>query len=86
MRDTIKTAVTALLDFIDNRAIVRRAVLAFTLYMTYWMSYSAWEFAVTALALKYDGLSITGIIAAIMVPTTALQGFAFKAYSDGRKE
>lgn len=78
--------VTALLDFIDSRAIVRRSVLFFTLFMTYWMSYSAWEFAVTALALHYDGLSIAGIIAAVMVPTTALQGFAFKSYSDGRKE
>lgn len=82
----MKAALAAILDFIDERAVVRRTVLFFTLWMTYWMSYSAWEFAVTALALKYDGLSIAGIIAAIMVPVTALQGFAFKSYSEGRKE
>ena len=67
------------LEFIDNRAIVRRGVLIFTLYLTYSMSYSAWEFAVTALALHYDGLSIAGIIAAVLAPTAALQGFAFQA-------
>lgn len=80
------TMIKELLDFIDSRAVVRRGVLVFTLYMTYWMSYSAWEFAVTALALKYDGLSIAGIIAAVMVPTTALQGWAFKNYTDTRKD
>jgi hypothetical protein len=54
--------------------------------MTYWVTQGAWEFAIAALANKYDGLTVAAIIAAIMVPTTALQGFAFRDYSESRKE
>lgn len=82
----IKVAWDELWNWIDERAIVRRSVLYFTLFMTFWMSYSSWEFAVTALALKYDGMSIAAIIAAVMVPTAALQKFAFDVYGLSRKD
>jgi hypothetical protein len=82
----IQNLVSSFLEFIDSRAVIRRITLFFTLYMTYHVIESSWEFAVTALALKYDGLSIGGIIAAVTVPIAALQKFAFDAYSDSRKD
>ncbi len=71
-----------LLDFIDNRAVVRRFVLVFTLYMTWLSTYQAWVFAKAS---TFDGLGTAAVIAAILAPTAALQGFAFSTYSDARK-
>lgn len=73
-------------DWVDNRAVVRRLVLAFTLWMTYHVIESAWEFAVLAVGNHYDGVAVAAIIAAITAPVAALQGFAFQQYVNGRKE
>lgn len=73
-------------DWIDNRAIIRRGTLLFTLWMTFWVTYGCIEFAVIALANKYDGLHVAAIITAIMAPTAALQGFALRDYSNSKKE
>ena len=69
------------LDFIDNRSVVRRAVLMFTLYMTWLVTHKAWLFAAAS---TFDGIGTAAIIAAIMAPTAALQGFAFSEYIKGR--
>lgn len=73
---------TALLDFIDNRVVVRRFVLTFTLYMTWLATHQAWLFAKVS---TFDGLGTAAVIAAILAPVAALQGFAFSAYTDTRK-
>lgn len=70
-------------DWIDSRAIVRRMILAFTLYMTWLVTHQAWVFAHNS---GYDGIGTAAIIAAIMAPTAALQGFAFANYTKGRSE
>jgi hypothetical protein len=53
-------------DWVDSRAVVRRIVLGYTLWMT-WVGTAA-------------------IIAAILSPIAALQGFAFANYTKGRTE
>lgn len=70
-------------DWVDSRAIVRRFVLGFTLYITWYSTHAAFVFASTA---TYDGLGTAAIIAAILAPVAALQGFAFSAYTNVRKE
>lgn len=79
----IERATTNLLDFIDNRAVVRRVVLGFTLYMTWLVTHHAWLFAQTS---TFDGVGTAAVIAAVMAPTAALQGFAFQQYTKGRSD
>lgn len=79
MNFALKEAVTSLLNFIDNRVIVRRVVLFFTLYLT-WECYRwASEFATYT---TRTGLDVAAIVAAVTAPVSALQGWAFKVYSD----
>jgi hypothetical protein len=82
----IKIVSNAFWTWVDSRAVVRRTVLAFTLWMTYHVIESAWEFATIAVGNHYDGVSTAAIIAAITAPVAALQGFAFQQYVAGRKE
>lgn len=79
----IKQATTTFLDFIDNRAVVRRLVLAFTLYMTWFGVHKAWLFAATS---TFDGVGTAAVIAAVLAPIAALQGFAFQSYSKSKAE
>lgn len=70
-------------DWLDSRAVVRRASLA----LTFWMTYAAFEWAKQfALATKLGGIDAAAIIAAVTAPITVLQGYVFKAYIDGRSE
>ena len=78
----LKTLHIKFLDFVDSRAVIRRVVLFFTLYMTYYGTHAAFEFAKSS---PYDGLGTAAVVAAILAPLAALQGFAFSAYTDGRK-
>ena len=75
--------ISHLLDFIDSRQIVRRSVLIFTLYMTFWVTHKAWLFAQVS---SFDGVGTAAVIAAIMTPTAALQAFAFNSYSKAANE
>ena len=77
-----KTLHIRFLDFVDSRAVVRRCVLGFTLYLTWYGTHAAFEFAKTS---TYDGLGTAAVVAAILAPLAALQGFAFSTYTDGRK-
>jgi len=79
----LKQATTTVLDFIDNRAVVRRLVLAFTLYMTWYGVHKAWIFAGTS---TFDGLGTAAVIAAVLAPIAALQGFAFQSYTRSKAE
>ena len=74
------------LDFLDNRTVFRRGVLMFILYMTWHITQAAWEFAVTALSLHYDGVSIGAIIAAVTAPFAAVIKYAFEMYTEARKQ
>jgi len=80
----IKQATTSLLDFIDGRAVIRRLVLAFTLWMTYYGVREAWAYAV--LMGGEDKVGTAAVIAAVLVPISALQGWAFQQYVKGKAE
>ena len=74
---------TILQDWIDNRAVVRRFVLLFTLYMTYYGVHKEWLFADAS---RFDGVGTAAVIAAVLAPIAAVQGFAFQHYAGSRKE
>lgn len=69
--------------WVDSRAIVRRVVLAYTLYMTWYGVHACIEFAKVS---QFDGLGTAAVIAAVLAPIAALQGFAFANYTNGRRE
>lgn len=73
--------IIGLLDFIDNRAVVRRIVLSITVWMT-WRSF-VWA-AAFADHTTLGGTDAGLIIAAVTAPIAALQGFIFKIYAEGR--
>jgi len=72
---------TKFLDFVDNRAVVRRLVLLATVWMTVWVTGSAWDFAMLS---KFDGLGTAAVIAAVTAPLAALQAAVFSVYAKGR--
>jgi uncharacterized membrane protein YphA (DoxX/SURF4 family) len=59
-----------------------RIVLIVTIIMTWRITVWAFEFA-HAMA-GHNGMETAAIIAAITVPFTALQGFAFSTYTSGK--
>ena len=68
-------------DWVDNRAIIRRIVL----FVTLWMSWASFTWAAAfAQATKLAGLEAAAIIAAVLTPISALQGFVFKVYVEGK--
>jgi hypothetical protein len=77
----MKNWTTKFWDWVDSRAVVRRSVLYFTLYMTATVTYQAWLFAHSS---TFDGLGTAAVIAAITAPTAALQTYAFRDYISGK--
>lgn len=81
--EIIKHAFTTFYNWLDNRAVIRRIVLFFTLYMTWYGVHTAWLFAQVS---TFDGLGTAAVIAAVLAPIAALQGFAFNHYTRSRTE
>ena len=79
----IISALEAFQDWIDSRAVIRRTVLFFTLFMTYYGVATAWKFASAS---PFDGVGTAAVIAAVLAPIAALQGIAFQNYTGSRKE
>lgn len=73
--------ITRLWDWIDSRMIFRRAAVVATFAMSWAAFVWAAEFAANS---ERPGTDVAMIIAAVFVPITALQGHAFKMYSEGR--
>ena len=80
---TIRQAGSHFWDWVDGRAVVRRFTLVFTFYMTWLVTHQAWIFAHTS---TFDGLGTAAVIASIVAPTAALQGFAFQSYVKGKTD
>ena len=60
-------------------------VHSFTLYVTLWMTYEAFDWAAKfAFATDKQGAEVALIIGAVTLPITALQGYIFKVYADSR--
>ncbi len=80
---TIKAAATGLLDFIDERKVIRRAMVLIVL----WQLVDAYLWAKAyALRQGMTGVELSAVIAAVLTPVTILQGFLFKLYDASRRE
>lgn len=80
-------AITAFWDWVDGRGVIRRLVLAVTMWMTFWISYRMTEFVFDALARgKISEGSIVAAIGVITAPIVALGGYVYKAYLDSRTQ
>lgn len=67
----------------DKRNFV--SVRAFTLYITLWMTWEAFQWAAAfAYAAKLDGLGTAAVVAAVTAPISVLQGFIFKVYAENK--
>lgn len=75
-------AVTALLDFIDRRRIVRRAMVVTVSIML--VDAYAWGKGF-ALRSTLSGADQSLVIAAVLAPITALMGFVYKLYDQSRQ-
>lgn len=77
--------VRKIMNFIDDRQVIRRLVLGFTMYMTYIAFYRAYEFAML-LPPRFDGTGTALVIAAFTAPVAFLQKSAFTAYLDAKEK
>ena len=68
-------------DFVDNRGIIRRLVLAVAIGQTAWVTQWAMRFAETS---ARPGIDIAAILAAVTAPVTLFAGAVFKNYVDSR--
>lgn len=84
MPKIFENTITAFWDWVDNRGVIRRLVLAAAMWMTFWVSFRMTEFAFQALASNQVSGNIPLIIGAITAPIVALGGYVFKAYLDSR--
>ena len=72
----------SLLDFIDKRRVVRRAMVLAVL----WMLIDCYLWAKGFAAREgMTGAELALVIAAVTVPITGLQGFVFKVYDSSRQ-
>lgn len=67
--------------FVDERGIVRRAVLGVAIWMTWRVSVWAMGYAADS---PRPGVDVAAIIAAVSAPVTLFAGAVFKAYSESR--
>lgn len=85
MPKVFENTITAFWDWVDNRGVIRRLVLATAMWMTFWVSFKMTEFAFAALtASKISEGNIVLAIGAITAPIVALGGYVFKVYLDSR--
>ena len=78
----LAAAIGPALDFVDNRAIVRRIMVGVILWML--IDVYAWAKAY-ALRPGVSGLELAAVIAALTVPVTTLQGVVFRLYDTSRR-
>ena len=71
-----------LLDFVDQRAIVRRTMVLVVLWMLVDVYLWAKGYAGRA---GVSGLELAAVISAMTVPVTVLQAFLFRSYDVGRR-
>lgn len=67
-------------DFVDNRGVIRRAVLGIAIWMTWQVSEWAMAFATN----EEISMNTAAVIAAVTAPVVAFGGYAFKSYLDSR--
>ena len=67
--------------WVDERSVVRRAVLGITL----WMTWRSFVWAATYAETGTSDSDTALIIAAVLVPISTLQGAAFKHYTESKQ-
>ncbi len=67
--------------WVDGRLIVRRIVLGTTLVLTCDSFWWAKQYASKS---AFAGSDLALVVGAVLAPVVALQGWAFRVYSDGR--
>lgn len=68
-------------DFVDERGIIRRIVLALAIWMTWEASrWAMWW----ATGNARDGVEMAAVIAAVTAPITTFGAYVFKAYIESR--
>jgi hypothetical protein len=77
----VSTLTGAFWDWVDNRYIIRRALLVATFALTVHAYFWAIRFAETT---DKDGGELGLVIAAVTAPISLLMGTIAKIYSDGR--
>ena len=79
------SAAGRLIAWIDRRNFiaVRSAVLYVCVWMTWKATAAAWAFVEAS---KFDGTGTAAIVAAVMAPVAALNGYVFGWYADSRRE
>lgn len=83
LRQIVGAIVGPMLDFVDRRALVRRAMVLIVL----WQLVDAYMWAKGFATMPgMTGAELSLVIAAITVPVTALQGFLFKMYDESRQK
>lgn len=80
----LNNALTRWWDFVDSRGVIRRLVLAVSLWMLWDVSKWGMDYADRALVLGKTDASIGLVMAAAGGPATLLAGYVFKAYLDSR--
>lgn len=74
---------TAVLNFVDERAIVRRIAFFWVLWITGTVIRWSMDFAQTS---TRPGMEVAAILAAVWTPMTALQAAVFAFYDRGRSK
>ena len=69
-------------DWIDQRGIVRRIVLALALWMTWRVTTWSMAYADTT---DRDGMQAAALLVAVQAPVTLFCSTVFKAYIEGRQ-
>jgi hypothetical protein len=84
MTEMLTNSFTQFWDFIDQRGVIRRAVLGISIWMLWVQAEWAHEYSLTALALGKSDAGVAAILAALSAPATLLVGYVFKNYLESR--
>lgn len=85
MSELFDNLITRMWDWIDNRGVIRRTVLAATMWMTWDVTLWATSFADRALELNRISTQTVAIVGAVTALVAGLGGYVFKVYLDSRK-
>lgn len=84
MTEMLNTWFTRIWDWIDGRGVIRRIVLAVTMWMTWSVTLWATEFADKALVMNRITTQTVAMVGAVTALVAALGGYVFKLYLDSR--
>lgn len=84
MTEMLNTWFTRIWDWIDGRGVIRRIVLAATMWMTWSVTLWATDFADRALTMNRITTQSVAMVGAVTALVAALGGYVFKLYLDSR--